>query len=287
MRAPALSVVLLAHLGLILAHPHLKHHQNGKRLVEEIVEIEEVVYEDVNVVVYGPAPDDYSTEGTPTFETSTAAVSSWLTTQSDGATPAPIAAGQGPKDKELQHQPAPNSQSAGPLATTTDAGSPSIAGGSSPSDSSLGSPATASSPPAVVDPLKDRLKVVSNPVVASSSSSAPAQITGTQKGNGALIDAVYNPKTSAAFSATESPSSSAQNVASSTAPVTGGKFPFKALVAFGDNLRLVLGLVIHPLCMLTGYSDNGNGSYAHHVTDKNDPNNKVYGAGTWTNAQGM
>lgn len=42
--------------------------------------------------------------------------------------------------------------------------------------------------------------------------------------------------------------------------------PFKQMVAFGDNL-----------------SDNGNGSYAHGVTDPSHKNPKVYGFGTWTN----
>ena len=31
--------------------------------------------------------------------------------------------------------------------------------------------------------------------------------------------------------------------------------------------------------------DNGNGSYAHHVADQNNPFNTIYGAKTWTNAQ--
>lgn len=71
---------------------------------------------------------------------------------------------------------------------------------------------------------------------------------------------------SAAVSVTATTSAVASTSSSGSQPT--GKYPFSALVAFGDNL-----------------SDNGNGSYAHHVADKNNPNNAIYGARTWTNAQ--
>ena len=62
---------------------------------------------------------------------------------------------------------------------------------------------------------------------------------------------------------------SAMSVASSSTPAStphGGKYLFTALVTFGDNL-----------------SDNGNGSVAHHVAQQGQPNNNIYGFGTWIN----
>ena len=55
-------------------------------------------------------------------------------------------------------------------------------------------------------------------------------------------------------------------VLSALAAPTTSQVPFSQIVAFGDNL-----------------SDNGNGSYAHGLTDPSGANPKVYGFGTWTN----
>ncbi|KAK3178255.1 hypothetical protein OEA41_000388 [Lepraria neglecta] len=62
---------------------------------------------------------------------------------------------------------------------------------------------------------------------------------------------------------------SAMSFASSSTPAStphGNKYPFAALVALGDNL-----------------SDNGNGSVGHHVAQQGQPDNNIYGFGTWIN----
>ena len=105
---------------------------------------------------------------------------------------------------------------------------------------------------------------------ASKASSQPIYEAPSSTGQPSAMHADQIPSSISEASSSIADSVTSSPAASTTAStqVSHGKYPFSALVAFGDNL-----------------SDNGNGSYAHHVADKDNPDNTIYGARTWTNAQ--
>ena len=122
-----------------------------------------------------------------------------------------------------------------------------------PSNSDVAASSTSLTVPKVpISPASGGEKKVAEPVL-SSTAAADGAAAATSRASSAI---------------SPSQASSAAASTSSSTPQHTGKYPFSALVAFGDNL-----------------SDNGNGSYAHHVADRDNPDNAIYGARTWTNAQ--
>lgn len=90
-------------------------------------------------------------------------------------------------------------------------------------------------------------------VATSPSTTAPEEAT-TAQPSSSTVNESTQPSVSPTLSTPEisettATTTSSAGVASSSTPASNGKYPFTALVAFGDNL-----------------SDNGNGSVAHHGT---------------------
>ena len=242
MRASAFHFVLLFLLHSVVAQPHHRpqHHRHGKRILEEVIDVEVEVW--TTVTLKGPAPSGW--HFTEHAEETEKTLSHWFTSIQDGSS-----------------SPVPSSGVLGPSASCSE-------------KKAVEQPAVSSSE------QEDRTQSSSSKTSATHENYPP---TTTSKAS--LTHAAYSPSsTSKAFSKSaeeapipsnkasfsSSPSSISPPAASTTiaAQKSNGKYPFSALVAFGDNL-----------------SDNGNGSYAHHVADRDNPENTIYGARTWTNAQ--
>ena len=228
MHALALCFLLPLLSDLAGAQPHVRpqHRRHGKRIMEEVIEVDVEVW--TTATLDGPAPSGWSHPNHPDKIEKT--LSSWITSLPDG-----VAATAVPVSNGLVAQ---NTQSTSTIPSATSSGN---ATASSSSITVPISPASGGAEKAAENPGGSSSEFAGS--VSSSTSEAPSM----------------------------TPSSAAKTVAASSAsarPKSTGKYPFSALVAFGDNL-----------------SDNGNGSYAHHVVDRDNPDNTIYGARTWTNAQ--
>ena len=222
MQSLALCLLLPLISDLTVAQPHIRpqHRRHGKRVLEEVVDVEVEVW--TTVTLGGPEPSDWHHSDHPDAVEKT--LSRWITSVPDG-----LAATNVP---------------------TT--GNPTSGATSSSAGSNASSSFTTISKVPVSPASGGEEKAAEKPAVSSS-------------------DAAVNTPSPTSEAPSTSPTSAADSVASSstsTAPKPAGRYPFSALVAFGDNL-----------------SDNGNGSYAHHVADRDNPDNTIYGARTWTNAQ--
>ena len=268
MHALALSLLLPILSDLTFAQLHRNHarpHRLGKRTVEKVIEIEDIVW--TTVTLDGPAPTGWHHSDHADKEQKT--LSSWMTSIPDGAAPTQLQVLKVSKDGAIGSEPGHDSKhsttdsSAGGIthtihSTSTQhipAGSASDAGASNPS--AVSSASSSSAPTIPISPASGgEKKAVEKPA-----SSSPLSYTSP-------ASAGESPPSSPTTAVNSAETSATSSAASPSKPTSTGKYPFSAVVAFGDNL-----------------SDNGNGSYAHHVADKDNPNNAIYGARTWTNAQ--
>ena len=248
----ALAFFLLAPIlsDLTVAQPYAKpqHRRHDKRMLEEVINVEVEAW--TTVTLDGPEPSGWYHSDHPDKAEKT--VASWVTSIPDSTSATNIPAlGSNAGEKDYKDFTgfviaAPSTSDA--VAPSSSAETPSVSSSSTTIPKMPISPASGGEKKAAVEP----------PVSSSTAAdSAPPAHSET------------SPSANEASSAgPTSVASSAAASSSSSTPQPAGKNPFSALVAFGDNL-----------------SDNGNGSYAHHVADKNNPYSAIYGARTWTNAQ--
>ena len=211
---------------LILAQPHYpKHHHHKRELVEEIIEVEEIVEVWATTTVASPKPSGWHADIMEP-QTKESTTTRWTTIQSEAvAVSSPLSHiyNDGEKMNIAEHKgdvASPTSNQALVASSSTDAG----LGIQSPAVDLRVAPSVPHATPS--KPSADGFNGHSSSTVLIDSNTLPSSSTPAQ--GGASISSKAKP----ALSQISSSSVPVQSVSSQQT----GRYPFSALVAFGDNL---------------------------------------------------